>query len=113
MTVRSLRRGADKSLAFPISYLQHNQNNFSWMGLRNLNNEVISVWSSGGIRSVNIFFNPVVYCFLYKAKDLSALFHIFCPEYSCASDSNHLCKQNLLMLVFVIKEQCTILCNRK
>jgi hypothetical protein len=24
-------RGADESLAFPISYLQHNQNNFSWM----------------------------------------------------------------------------------
>jgi hypothetical protein len=27
-----IRKGADKSLAFPISYLQHNQNNFSWMG---------------------------------------------------------------------------------
>jgi hypothetical protein len=24
--------GADKSLAFPISYLQYNQKNFSWMG---------------------------------------------------------------------------------
>jgi hypothetical protein len=30
-----IRRGADKSLAFPISPkggFQHNQNNFSWMG---------------------------------------------------------------------------------
>jgi hypothetical protein len=25
-------RGADKSLAFHISYLQHNQKNFSWVG---------------------------------------------------------------------------------
>jgi hypothetical protein len=28
----SVTQGADKSLAFPISYLQQNQNNFSWMG---------------------------------------------------------------------------------
>jgi hypothetical protein len=32
---RFVFRGADKSLAFPVSHtggLQHNQNNFSWMG---------------------------------------------------------------------------------
>jgi hypothetical protein len=27
-----IRRSADKSLTFTISYLQHNQKNFSWMG---------------------------------------------------------------------------------
>jgi hypothetical protein len=29
-----IRRGADKSLAFPISYLQPEQKNFSWMGFK-------------------------------------------------------------------------------
>jgi hypothetical protein len=28
----SIRKGAENSLAFPISYLQHNQNIFSWVG---------------------------------------------------------------------------------
>jgi hypothetical protein len=32
ISLAAVRRGADKSLAFPISYLQHNQKNFSWMG---------------------------------------------------------------------------------
>jgi hypothetical protein len=31
-SVSSLRRSADKYLAFPISYLQQNEKNFSWMG---------------------------------------------------------------------------------
>jgi hypothetical protein len=29
---RHIRRGADKSLALPISYFKHNQKNFFWMG---------------------------------------------------------------------------------
>jgi hypothetical protein len=31
LTLPYILRGADKSLAFSISYLQHNQKNFSWM----------------------------------------------------------------------------------
>jgi hypothetical protein len=39
------------------------------------------VWSSGGICRVNnFFFNPIVCCFLYKAKDLSTLPPRICPQ---------------------------------
>jgi hypothetical protein len=47
MTSQEIRKCADKSLAFPISYFQHNHKN-SFGGIKSLNSEVISVWSSGG-----------------------------------------------------------------
>jgi hypothetical protein len=32
VSLTGIGKGADKSLAFPISYLQYNQKNISWMG---------------------------------------------------------------------------------
>jgi hypothetical protein len=55
-----VRRGADKSLAFPISYLQHNKNNFSFDRLKKLeqqdHNCVELRGGGGGICKVNKFF---------------------------------------------------------
>jgi hypothetical protein len=43
------------------------------------------VWSSVGIRRVNSYFNPIACCFLYKAKDLSALLVV--DSSTCEEDS--------------------------
>jgi hypothetical protein len=74
-----LRGGADKSLAFPIFLFAAQPKEFFLYGLKKLEQRSHKcVELGGGICRVNtFFFNPVVYCFLYKAKELSA------PSYMC------------------------------
>jgi hypothetical protein len=70
-----LRRGADKSLAFPISHFHicsTTKKIFFFDGLKKLEQRIYEcVEIKGVIYRVNIFFNPVACCFLHKAKDLS------------------------------------------
>jgi hypothetical protein len=94
------RRGADKSLAFPI-YSTTKKNILGWVKeVRTMKSKVCR--AQGGICRVNIiFFNPVA-CFLYKAKDLSALprTSYFTYRYVLSEGGNS-------------REKLTLLCVRK
>jgi hypothetical protein len=67
-----IRRGADKSLAFPIFLFAAQQKEFFLDGLKKLEQRSHKcVELRGEYVEYIYFFNPVT-CFLYKAKDLSA-----------------------------------------
>jgi hypothetical protein len=67
-------RGADKSLAFPVSYFPICSTTIRILlgcvkEVRTTKSYVCG--AQGGICRVNTFFNPVACSFLYKAEDLS------------------------------------------
>jgi hypothetical protein len=70
-TIKFIRRGADKSLAFPIFRFAAQPKEFFLDGLKKLEQRSHKRVELGEICKVH-FFNPVACCFLYKAKDLSA-----------------------------------------
>jgi hypothetical protein len=72
--MKEVRRGADKSLAFPIFLFAAQPKEFFLDGLKKLEQRSHKcVELRGGICRVNTFFQSRSLLFLYKAKDLSAL----------------------------------------
>jgi hypothetical protein len=77
-----IRRGADKFLVFPSSYFPICSTTkrffLGWVkGIKTTKSKV------GEICRVNIFFNPIACCFLYKGKDLSAPSYMLRKDYDC------------------------------
>jgi hypothetical protein len=70
-----IRRGADKSLSFPIFLFAAQRKEIFLDGLKKLEQRSHKrVWRSwGNMWSQYIFFNPVACCFLYKAKALDTI----------------------------------------
>jgi hypothetical protein len=99
-----IRKGADKSLAFPIC-ITTERIFLGWVKeVRTMKSQVRGAPGGVGICRVNTFFNPVACCFLYKAKDLSAPSYNAVWQYHLKYYSNHAVWENRSHLIQVLSK---------